>query len=113
MAGLNDLWGGSLEVVSLDPVRFVVRLDITVAGTEVARHTLKVRGVTEIHLSNSISLPCTYAELTEIRAIALSNQRARLEMILWSEDAPVTIEGDSIELDGTRLKPDVGTKKPS
>ncbi|HEV3102796.1 MAG TPA: hypothetical protein VG426_10735 [Candidatus Dormibacteraeota bacterium] len=109
MAGLDDLWGATLEDVRLDPTALAVDVDLQVVLDGVrTRHNLKLLGISEFQLTNAISLPWAYAELTEIRAIALPRNRVRVEMILWSEDGRMTIEADSLELDGTRVEPDVG-----
>jgi hypothetical protein len=82
MAVLDGLWGSILNEVRLDPVEFAAHLRVRVAheGATTA-HNLKLVG-SEFHISNSIPLPWTYAEVTEIRAIALANNRVRIELIL-------------------------------
>jgi len=105
MTGLDDLWGATLLDVRLDPTALAVHLHVQVVLEAVStNHKLKLLGISEFQLTNAIPLPWTYAELTEIRVIALPRNRVRVEMILWSEDARMTIEADSLELDGERVE---------
>ena len=94
---LDDLWGASLTDVHLDPVgpRVTLSLRVLDAGRETL-HRLVLFDVTDIRFRNAIPGRWEYADVTEIRSKPIGGGRSVLEMMLWSEDAGLTIEFGSL-----------------
>ncbi len=101
---LDSLWGAKLDRIDVDVVRHVVEMWVEVT-TRAVQHRWQVtfHSVTELRFFSSIPDPWNYAELTEIYATRLANQRIRVEIVLWSEDAGLTLEAGSVQVDGRTL----------
>jgi hypothetical protein len=90
---MGALWGGQLVAVSLEPVAHSVRFDVVVpSGNDLDAYRLTCREVSSFSFSNSIPLPWTYAEVTEIYVGRGAVAPLLVEMILWSEDCVIQIE---------------------
>jgi len=102
--GLDALWGGILDVVSLDIVHQTVAFVVRVPHAEhESTHRLEVRGMRELRFFNAIRGPWSYAELTEIQAELLPTGRLLIRMMIWSEDASIVVEAAAATLDGDEL----------
>ncbi len=104
MSRLDSLWGSILDDLSFDVVQHVVTLVLRVSSASgETRHQLEVRGLTELRFFSAIPTPWRYAEVTEIHASKVGDGQVKLEMVLWSEDASLSISGDALSLDGEPL----------
>ena len=102
MAFTDCLWGGRLTTVKLDPVRHecTLRIDVLRDGVD-STHELLCRGVTELRFFNEIPAPWSHAEVTEVAADVDSIEGGwRLEVMLWSEQAELTLRCVEVSLDG-------------
>jgi hypothetical protein len=100
----HPLWGATLDKVSIDLLRQTVVLNLHVndstASPATSRHALELRDVTDFHWFNSIPGPWDYAEVTEIRIYSTDSGESRVEIMLWSEDAGLSITAGTVFLDG-------------
>jgi hypothetical protein len=100
MAFTDALWGGQLTAVALDPISHdcQLRIQTLIEGVE-AEHVLLCSGVTELRFYNEIRGTWTYAEVTEVHASHdLRTDVWLLELMLWSEDAGLTLRCDKIQV---------------
>jgi hypothetical protein len=88
MSTTDELWGGQLKAVTFDPVshRLALQVDVLESGVTTA-YDLTCNGVSALRFDNSIPLPWTYAEVTEVHASRTTSGDWVLELTLWSEDA--------------------------
>jgi hypothetical protein len=63
-------------------------------------HTLELRDVSELRWHNSIPGPWNYAEVTEVHVRPADNDSRNVSIMLWSEDAGLSMTAKSILLDG-------------
>lgn len=96
----DDLWGGSLLGVDLDPVQHDCTLRISaVDGTRTNVFRVLCRGVSDLGFQNAIPPPWNYAEVTEAHhSIDERSGKHRLEVVLWSEDAHLDITCSSVDI---------------
>jgi hypothetical protein len=107
MTVTDSLWGGLLTAINFDPVSHDCQLhvEIIVDGMRSIR-VMVCRGVTEFHFQNQIPNPWTYAEVTEVKAdFDPRSDTWFLEMMLWSEDAGLTLRCVRIDMDGADYEP--------
>jgi hypothetical protein len=100
MAFTDSLWGGQLTAIQLDPTSHECQLRIRtlIKGAE-AQQVLLCRGVTELRFYNGTQGPWTYAEVTEAHASHdLRTDTWLLELMLWSEDAGLTLRCVKIQV---------------
>jgi hypothetical protein len=101
---LNMLWGATLCRVDLDMVQQALVLTICVTGSSGnTLHSLECKGISELRFFSSIPGPWEYAEVTEIHSNTTVAGLTQLEIVLWSEDAGLTVVGDSVVLDGQKV----------
>lgn len=88
MSTTDDLWGGQLNAVAFDPVshRLTLLVDVLESGVTTA-YDLTCDGVSALRFGNSIPLPWTYAEVTEVHASQTASGDWVIELLLWSDDA--------------------------
>ena len=102
--GLDALWGGILDAVSLDIVHQTITFVVRVPHAEhESTHRLEVRGTRELRFFNAIPGPWIYAELTEIHAELLPTRGLLIRMMIWSEGASIVVEADAATLDDAEL----------
>jgi len=91
MSTTDKLWGGQLKAVTFDPVshRLVLQVDVFESGVTTV-YDLTCKRVSALRFDNSIPLPWTYAEVTEVHASQAASGDWLLELMLWSEDAELT-----------------------
>lgn len=91
MSTTDRLCGGQLKAVTFDPVghRLALHIDVLDSGVTTG-YDLTCNGVSALRFDNSIPLPWTYAEVTEVRASQTATGDWLLELVLWSEDAELT-----------------------
>jgi hypothetical protein len=95
----DTLWGGRLTEINFDPVGHSLTLHINVFErfSQVA-HELVCVGVSEFRFNNSIPLPWSYAEVTEVNMGRTTVGRCVLEVVLWSEDCELVCTCDAITI---------------
>jgi hypothetical protein len=104
MAALDRLWGAVLEDFIVDLRSQTVTLMGRVAsGSEAVAHRLEARGVSELRFQNSIPGPWEYTEITEAHVAPSSTGGVSVELVLWSDDAGISISAESASLDGIPL----------
>lgn len=104
MNALDELWGGIVESVRLDPANQWAGLSVTLnlAGV-VSRHEVEFLGVSQFRLDSDIPGPWNYSELTEAHVESDPSGRWRVEIVLWSEPTGFSVSCSEIRMDGTRL----------
>jgi hypothetical protein len=102
----DGLWGGVLDRLEMDVRTHAVTMMISVTdGNDSPQvHELRFLNVTELRFFNSIESPWSYAEVTEIGSARLGATECRYDIMLWSEDAGLTIVCSSCTLDGVVLE---------
>ncbi len=105
MNRLDELWGSMLVGIEVNLDMQRVGIDIVIPASDAVPigHHLDFAGVQELRYLNRIPSPWEYSELTEIRTHRLPSGNVQTELILWSEDATLTIESQSVTLDGSEL----------
>jgi len=99
MISTDVLWGGQLQSVCFDPTTHNASFRILVLtdGLEVLYELTCVK-VSEFRFENAIPEPWSYAEVTEVSTVPLSNGILRLQMMLWSEDCLIQCSCKAIDL---------------
>jgi len=105
VTGFDGLWGSIIDDFTVDLAHQTATLEVTVPSQsgEASRHRLRFEGLSELRFVNRIPGPWSYVELTEIRTRPTANGRMTTELLLWSEDASLSIEAESVTLDGLSL----------
>lgn len=107
MQKLPPLWGGVLEDLAFDVVRQVISMQIRVVNSQemppVRQHSLVFSGVSDFQWHSTIPGPWDYAEVTEIHGSILATGEVLTEIMLWSEDAGISIKAASVLLDGLKF----------
>jgi hypothetical protein len=102
----DQLWGGTLERLSIDARTQDVSLEISVTsgGTKTSFDVL-LRGASQFHFTNDVDDgPWEYAEVTEFRASKdEASGRWAFDIVLWSEDSAMSGRCASIHLNGAAL----------
>jgi hypothetical protein len=105
----NPLWAGTLDNVEVDLLRqrVVMSLHVTGKSESLSRrdYTLDLEDVSDFHWFSSIPGPWTYAEATEVHVSELPNEEILVEIMLWSEDAGISITAKTFSLDGVKMAP--------
>jgi hypothetical protein len=84
-AVFEGLWGGIMTSVSFDATQWVLRAEVQVQMSDrIESHVLTLDGITELTFKREVSLPWTYAELTEMYAEGDSGDLT-VECVLWNE----------------------------
>lgn len=102
---IDELWGGSVVRLSVELATQLVdiRVHVIDSGVE-THHDLRLTGMREFRFTNSIPGPWNYVELTELHASFDAQADAwRIEALLWSEEATLTVVCAEVRLDGVRL----------
>jgi hypothetical protein len=101
---LYQLWGGILDRVDIDLLQQRVVLDFHVINSTqvppVRRHVAELGGVSEFRWFSSIPGPWNYADVTELHFRQTSTGSKVLDIMLWSEEAGISITASSATLDG-------------
>jgi hypothetical protein len=102
MGALDDLWGAVLDELRVELVSQTILLTAHVtAGSEVVTHQLELRNVSEFRFRSSIPGPWDYAEITEAHLARTAAGGLSIELVLWSEDAGVSVSAGSAIFDGS------------
>jgi hypothetical protein len=100
----HPLWAATLDSVSIDLLQHSVVMHLHVTNSsrspEVQYHIFELQGVHDFHWFSSIPAPWNYAEVTEIHVRPAGAAGFVVDMMLWSEDAGLVIEAESVLLDG-------------
>lgn len=100
MVSTDDLWGGQLIGLQLDPVSHQCDLaaTTTVSG-QGTRFVVSCRDVSDLRFHNTVPEPWTYAEITEVHlSVDEATGRRLLDVMLWSDDAGLTISCGSVDI---------------
>jgi hypothetical protein len=105
---LDALWGSQLVGFEFDAVTHDCRLLLHLVDGErdpvESDHVVICRGVKELRFFNEIPLPWNYADVTEIEATYRQHTHDwEVELVLWSEEARLTLRCASIAVDGEPL----------
>lgn len=93
-----DLWGSQLIWHDFDVLTHNLRLRLSLLVDEASSlHEIACTGVTRIEFRSAISPPWTYAEVTELCIDSAADGQVVLDVMLWSEDAGITVTCASIE----------------
>jgi hypothetical protein len=100
----HPLWGATLDSLEIDLLgqRIVMKLHIEDSSLThpLQYHILELREVSEFRWHNSIPGPWNYVEVTEIYVRPAADDTKRVSMMLWSEDAGLSMAAKSVLLDG-------------
>ena len=100
MAVTDALCGGQLTSVGFDPVTHSceLRVGVTTDGASV-EYAIRCDGVAALHFDSTIAEPWDYAEVTDAElATDATSGLTTLELVLWSEDAGLTVTARSIDV---------------
>jgi hypothetical protein len=96
IGNVDDLWGGTLSSFHMDLRSQSAELRIEVLdGDVLSRYRVAVMEVSDLSFRNAIPGPWSYVEVTEAR-LSPAPDGARLELVLWSEDAVLSIDAKVI-----------------
>ncbi len=99
MATLDDLWGGQLTSVYLDPIGHKCCLEVKVVDGKINSYRIECEAVADLRFYNAIPLPWSYADVTEVHMNVDGHSGHNvLEFILWSEDAGIVIRCASVQV---------------
>jgi hypothetical protein len=109
MLQIPPLWGGTLENVEIDLLRQKVTLQVYVPNSTAtpaeSRHRIEIDDVSDFRWFSTIPGPWSYAELSEIHVSKFGFDGILLEIMLWSEDAGISIAAKSARLDDKEMTP--------
>jgi len=93
MATADDLWGGQLTAIGLDPVQHTCDLHIAIIlDGRSHSYLVAAKGVSELRFRNAIPDPWEYAEVTEAHVdVDERSGEYVVRFLLWSEDAGLVI----------------------
>jgi hypothetical protein len=107
---LYQLWGGILDRVDIDLLQQRAVLDFHVINSTqvppMRRHVAELDGVSEFRWFSSIPGPWNYADVTELHFRQTSTGSTVLDIMLWSEEAGISITASSATLDGEPMIPE-------
>jgi hypothetical protein len=99
MANWDELWGTTLDEVSIDLVQGSVTLEIRALDSGVTTlYKAVFQEVSQLRYFNSIPLPWSYVEITEAESGSGADGVVHTQFMLWSEDAGLGIESSSVNL---------------
>jgi hypothetical protein len=91
VAGTDELWGGILTSVSLDPSTWTVSCGVDVVDRgSVRRYQLVLEEVAGLSAERDVPLPWNYAELTAVHVSDVPGG-TKVEIILWAEPTGMTV----------------------
>lgn len=96
----NDLWGSTLIEFKFDVVAHTLRMRLAMlySGAE-SLHDITCTNVTKLEFFSDIPLPWTYAEVTELVIDSAPDGQVVLDVMLWSEDAGISVACGSVARD--------------
>ncbi len=101
---LDDLWGGIIESLAVEPSSHLVQLVVrVVTAGEVVMHQLGFEGVRELRLFDEVGEPWDYTELTSVRCTRQPDRTITTDLVLWSEAAGLVIRSDIVRINGEEL----------
>ena len=107
MAPLDQLWGATVDQFDVDLMTQTVVLETRITNESGAvMHRLEVRDVSELRFRNSIPGPWDYVEITEAHLARSASGGISIELVLWSEDAGISLSAGSAIFDGSLLEVD-------
>jgi hypothetical protein len=105
MAGLDQLWGAVLDQFDVDLIsQTVVLIGRVTTGSDAVIHRLELRDVSELRFRNSIPGPWDYAEITEAHLARSGTGGISIDLVLWSDDAGISVNAGSAIFDGSLLE---------
>jgi len=97
----HPLWGSILDRVEIDLLNLSARLDLhIVSRISTSSHSLHFESVSDFRWFSDIPEQWNYAEITQINSSRLSSDRLQVDVMLWSEDAGITITARRVLFDG-------------
>ena len=101
---LSSLWGAIIDEINIDLAGQTLTITCHVtAGTQSRHHRLECKSLSEFRFFSAIPGQWNYAELTEIHMSKTSSGEAKLEIVIWSEDAGLTVKTGGVQLDDQPL----------
>ena len=100
MATADDLWGGQLTAIQLDPVLHTCELHVvTVLEGRSDSYVVAAKGVSDFRFRNAIPDPWEYAEVTEAHVdVDGGAGQYVVQFILWSDDAELVIRCSDVDV---------------
>jgi hypothetical protein len=106
----HPLWGAIVDGVEIDLLRqrveIYLRLITKETKPEGIHRKLEFEDISDVRWFTSILGPWSYAELTEIHVTRSPDGTVTTEIMLWSEDAGLSINAKSVRLDGVEMTPE-------
>lgn len=104
MGALDDLWGAVLDDLSVELTSQTIRLNAHVTtGSDIVTHLLELRDVSEFRFHSAIPGPWDYAEITEAHLAHSATGGLSIELVLWSEDAGISVHAGSATFNGSSV----------
>ncbi len=101
---LSSLWGAIIDEISIDITAQALTITCHVtAETRSLHHKLECKSLSEFRFFSAIPGQWNYAELTEIHMNRTSSDEIQLEVVIWSEDAGLTVKAGVVQLDDRPL----------
>jgi hypothetical protein len=96
VADTDNLWGGTLRSLALDPVAWTLSGEVEVQSEGVARrYRVVLDEVRAVHIDRSVPLPWHHAEVTEVHS-STSTDGTAVELILWEDGTGVRATGSRL-----------------
>jgi hypothetical protein len=102
----GQLWGGILDSVSIDVLQHRISIKLHVehkSAQSPESHVLIIDEVADFRWFSAIPRPWDYAEITEFHARDDPSGDVVIDIMLWSEDAGITVRAKSAWLDGVQV----------
>jgi hypothetical protein len=99
----HPLWGSILDDVDFDFLNLGATLHIHWTYSDEdppSRHILQFLSVSDFRWFNSIPGPWNYAEITQTDSKRISSEEIHVEIMLWSEEAGLSITAEKVIFDG-------------
>lgn len=100
----HPLWGSTLDSIEIDLLRLGAKLELhredSTSEPRFSAHTLRFESVSDLRFFNEVPEPWNYAEITEIRSTRLTPGQIKVEIMLWSEEAGITVTAGRVLFDG-------------
>lgn len=101
---LNSLWGAIIDEINIDIAAQALTISCHITeGTRSFGHRIECKSLTEFRFFSAIPGQWKYAELTEIHMNETPSGETQLEVVIWSEDAGLTIKAGVVQLDDKAL----------
>ena len=95
----EELWGGTITHISLDPTGWALRVHIKVPRMDrTDEYLLSLTGIKQLTWTREVPLPWNYAELTEIH-VEDEADGLMVDVVIWNEPTGFVARCEQISVD--------------